>query len=117
MTAPLTIKDLNCGNCTNDECEYHELNNDCKAYNVKTGKIRAETLQAQKITAKAGCALHPLALQALAAPTIEELEKEEKEQIGIYQNATTMNEEVYHQGIVFGIQRAAKLLKEGVKKP
>ena len=111
MTAQLTIKDLNCKNCTN---RVVNANDDwfCKVTREEIGG-EFELV----CTEKHGCCHHPLALQVLAAPVIEELGKEEKEQIEIYQNATAKNEEVYHQGIVFVIQMAIKLLKEGVKKP
>ena len=109
----LTIKDLNCGNCPKHSIKAHPI----RSGNIHMcGDDRIDDM-APSVTKERGCASHPLALQVLAGPVIEELEKEEKEQIGIYQSATTMNEEVYHQGIVFGIQRGATLLKEGVKKP
>jgi hypothetical protein len=102
----LTIKDLNCGNCPGPCPVLFGTCFDDREDNSHTS-----------ITRVIGCASHPSALQVLAAPVIEELGKEEKEQIEIYQNATAKNEEVYHQGIVFVIQMAIKLLKEGVKKP
>ena len=50
------------------------------------------------------------------ADVIAELEKEESASKFRYEHATTMNEEVYQQGIVFGYQQAISLLKNGVKK-
>ena len=113
MTTKLTIKDLNCQNCTNETCDKHPKNapSQRQIYKVRQWyETAADTIK------EVGCASHPLVLQVLAASVIGELEKEEEEQIGIYQNATTMNEEVYHQGIAFGIQRGAALLKGGVQK-
>ncbi|MEN6396769.1 MAG: hypothetical protein ABFC78_09830 [Methanoregula sp.] len=112
MTEKLTIKDLNCGNCGN-----HRLIGRIPDIDECAIMDHTPTREEIKFIKKWGCIHNPLALQVLATPVMEELGKEEKDQIEIYQNATTKNEEVYHQGIVFGIQRAAKLLKEGVKKP
>ena len=114
MTTKFTTKDLNRGNCTNDTCEYHELNNDCKAYNAKTGKIRAETLQAQKITAKVGCASHPLALQVLAGPVIKELEG--WAHINAQSCLDTNGNSLFAVEVGALKLKLAELLKEGVKK-
>jgi hypothetical protein len=121
MTEKLTIKDLKCSTCPNKEVRkssgFGRERPRCKITGWFLDIPRPGQSIQTEFVGVVGCASHPLALQVLAAPVIEELGKEEKEQIKIYQNATTMNEEVYHQGIVFGIQRAAKLLKEGVRKP
>jgi len=112
MTENLTIKDLNCGNCTTICCGFHP---DCVAYREPIFEERVEAVR--WFVSVWGCARHPLALQVLAAPVIEELETEEKDRIYTYEHSTTMNEETYSQGIIWGIQKAIKLLKEGVNKP
>ena len=88
MTPKLTIKDLNCGNCPGPCPVLFGTCFDDRAENSHTG-----------ITNVIGCAAHPLALQVLAGPVIEELERLLKESA----------DESYRDAI--------KLLKEGVKKP
>ena len=84
MTAPLTIKDLNCGNCTNRQCKAADAHGAilCKIgvysgdYLSGVPRIRYWiTKKQQEHIAARGCASHPLALQVLAGPVIEELEK------------------------------------------
>ena len=99
MTLKLTIKNLNCGNCPGP----------CPVLFGSFFEGRAESEMAP-ITKAVGCASHPLALQVMAAPVIEELEKRNKQDptlgIGV---PTSQKKEGYREAI--------NLLKEGVKKP
>ena len=108
MTEKLTIKDLNCRNCGNQSTSRCPMK--WEAFNGNSDKLSGFNSGNHSC----GCLYHPLALQVLAAPVIEELEKEEKDRIYTYEHSTTMNEETYSQGIIWGIQKAIKLLKERV---
>lgn len=63
------------------------------------------------------CASHSSAQQQRIKQVIRELEKEKDDAISRYTNATTMNEEVYQQGIVFAYQHTIALLQAGDRQP
>lgn len=104
MTTKLTIKDLHCGNCTRpigkpggtDDCPLSI-----------PAHLDVAVVNCIEII---GCASHPLALQVLTGPVIEELER---------RNASSkkMNVGMLCTGVREGREEAIKLLKEGVKKP
>ena len=103
MTTKLTIKDLNCGNCPNDQ--------ECPTYDdikVPPDAQRRRRWERSQVTGKVGCASHPLALQVLAGPVIEELEKRNA-------RSKKMNVGELCAGVREGRSEAIKLLKEGVK--
>lgn len=105
----LTIKDLKCATCTRKDCD---LSNEHLEDTKKTNILDVGRIMIMRCTTEMhGCASHPLALQVIVVPVIEELEKEEKDRIFIYEHSTTMNEETYNQGIIWGIQKAINLLK------
>ena len=71
MSDKLTIKDLNCQNCTIEECDLHPKHKPADRHRLVLRQWYATSTDAIK---GAGCASHPLALQVLVAPVIEELE-------------------------------------------
>ncbi len=113
MTEKLTIKDLNCGNCTTICCGFHP---DCVAYREQIFEERVEAVR--WFVSVWGCARHPLTLQVLAGPVIAELENMKTNahkrmnaclDLGYDGNWQGGKEEAFEEAI--------KLLKEGVKKP
>jgi hypothetical protein len=115
MTEKLTIKDLNCGNCPfdgvadkDDSCPFERV---C----IKTGMTITESMES--FIAELGCASHPLALQVLAAPVIEELERLKTEARKEHDCAQSYGFRLDRRGKVDALELAIKLLKEGVKKP
>jgi hypothetical protein len=103
MTEKLTIKDLNCGNCTTICCGFHP---DCVAYREPIFEERVEAVR--WFVSVWGCARHPLALQVLAAPVIGEL----KERVSEYQETAKRIECPHPSYVASGIKEAIKLLKE-----
>jgi len=97
----LTIKDLNCDTCKNDECDWHP---DQAPFPEEVTFFVSDLREVIKET---GCASHPLALQVLAGPVIERLES---------QKATlrTYLPMAFRVGGIEMADRAIKLLKEGV---
>lgn len=103
----LTIKDLNCGNCPS-----------YVSSTVRKGFMKCAVSDyllnsMQNIEGHikiVGCASHPLALQVLAGPVIEELGKRNA-------RSKKMNVGELCAGVREGRGEAIKLLKEGVKKP
>lgn len=102
MTEKLTIKDLNCDNCTIEHCPIMVSGGNFKPISGGYSEI-------DNAIKHCGCASHPLALQVLAAPVIEELENRQKQCDWDY------GDECAYGHTAFG--DAIKLLKEGVKKP
>ena len=100
----LTVKDLNCENC---DASKKNVNEDyfCGMTNTE---IDFTDFDSTKLR---GCCLHPLALQVLAGPVIEELKKHNDD---TESRLFTGN---FSEGIIKGRKEAIKLLKEGVKKP
>jgi len=102
MTAPLTIKDLNCSTCPN-RIIAPIGSRVCTILTVEhPDSYQIGIPFYQEVV---GCASHPLALQVLAAPVIKELEK----------CITTWNENLqpsddYESGIISGLDVAIKLL-------
>ena len=103
MTTKLTIKDLNCGNC--GKCEKNP-NDDyfCAVTNTEIDFTDFESTELR------GCCLHPLALQVLAGPVIEELERRNA-------RSKKMNVGMLCTGVREGREEAIKLLNGGVKEP
>ena len=102
MTTKLTIKDLNCGNCPNDQ--------ECPTYDdikVPPDAQRRRRWERRQATGKVGCASHPLALQVLAGPVIEELERRAKQAEAIDGKGM----------LILGYTEAIKLIEGGVKEP
>ena len=105
MTEKLTVKDLNCENCTTICCGFHPH---CVAYREPIFEERVEAVR--WFVSVWGCARHPLALQVLAAPVIEELERHVAE----YQETAERIECPHPSYVASGIEEAIKLLKERV---
>ena len=83
---------------------------ECPTYDdikVPPDAQRRRRWERRQVTGKAGCASHPLALQVLAGPVIEELEKRDARD-SIHGVPTSQKKEAYNEAI--------QLLKEGVKK-
>lgn len=104
----LTIEDLNCTNCPHAE----KTNSDIYPFKCTISKpvpmmVHCWALAWMRYT---GCALHPLALQVLAAPVVGELERRanQAEPFGEY---PASGKGLY----LLGIAEAIKLLKD-VKK-
>jgi hypothetical protein len=95
-----TIKDLNCENCNVNKNMLSRYGMNCEV----CGNIDPNTIN------KTGCASHPMALQVLAGPVIEELEKT------IKTNSRWPKLEPYYQGVNAMCENTIKLLKEGVKE-
>jgi hypothetical protein len=103
MTDKLTIKDLNCGNCPLHSVKAHPI----RCYgDIQLCDGKRVNDMMPLTTRERGCASHPLALQILTAPVIEELERLRDEISPVYNEGRT--------GI--NITDAIKFLKEGVKK-
>jgi len=71
MTEPLTVKDLNCGNCIVPHKVVNALSRHPKFY-CNDVELPIATYQ---VVCERGCCTNPLALQVLAAPVIAELKK------------------------------------------
>jgi hypothetical protein len=107
MTEKLTIKDLSCENCKYaEETNSNEYPFKCTISKPVPMMVHTWALAWLKYC---GCASHPLALQVLTAPVIEELENRQKQCDWDY------GDECAYGHTAFG--DAIKLLKEGVKKP
>ena len=106
MTAPLTIKDLNCPNCPDhSENKYTDF---CGGYPM----ARDDPTEIIEFIRVHGCALPPLALQVLAGPVIEELEN----RITLLENARGHNMNLSGGNLSISLYRdMITLLKEGVK--
>ena len=98
-----TIKDLHCENC--NKCEKNP--NDDYFCAVTNTEIDFTDFESTKLR---GCASHPLALQVLAAPVIEELEM----RVAEYQETAKRIECPHPSYVASGIEEAIKLLKERV---
>jgi hypothetical protein len=107
MTEKLTIKDLNCGNCTIETCDKHPKNRPSPKHPLE---LRQWYTTANATIEEVGCARHPLALQVLAAPVIEELER----RVAEYQETAKRIECSHPSYVASGIEEAIKLLKGGV---
>jgi hypothetical protein len=71
MAEPLSTKDLNCKTCTINTCRMNPCNNP---------EMKQEGVYfVFDAFMEKGCASHPLALQVLAQPVIEELEQRSTE--------------------------------------
>ena len=114
MIKRLTIKDLNCGNCTVRECGF---NPECIADRSPLFKVRSEAVL--WFTSIWGCARHPLALQVLAAPIIEALNRQANN-LGNREPrfGTRMENESLSCGYAEaeGMREAIKLLMGGAKE-
>ena len=71
MTEPLTVKDLNCGNCIVPHKVVNALSRHPKFY-CNDVELPIATYQ---VVCERGCCTNPLALQVLAAPVIAKLEE------------------------------------------
>lgn len=108
MTEKLTIKDLNCGNCGNQSTSQCPMK--WEAFNGNSDKLSGFNSGNHSC----GCLYHPLALQVLAAPVIEELE----ERITLLENARGHNMNLSGGNLSITLYREViQLLKEGVMKP
>jgi hypothetical protein len=83
-----TIKDLNCENCNVNKNMLSRYGMNCEV----CGNIDPNTIN------KTGCASHPMALQVLAGPVIEELER------------------MQYNSEDLPLNEIIKLLKDGVKE-
>ena len=108
MTEKLTIKDLNCRNCGNQSTSRCPMK--WEAFNGNSDKLSGFNSGNHSC----GCLYHPLALQVLAAPVIEELE----ERITLLENARGHNMNLSGGNLSITLYREViQLLKEGVMKP
>ena len=99
----LSIKDLCCSTCTNPDCPTW-IGTNLKM--AQSGKMRMHVIGG--VVETLGCCYHPLALQVLAQPIIEELEKR------IQYGETNGFPEEFRDGLHEGYQVAIKLLNERV---
>ncbi len=109
MITKLTIKDLNCENCPNDQ--------ECPTYDdikVPPDAQRRRRWERRQVTGKVGCASHPLAPQVLAGPVIEELEKRAAH-AAEGENSRDDFKLEWKAGRT-AYEEAIRFLKEGVKK-
>jgi len=93
----LTAKDLNCGNCIK---QYHK---ECPMYKSLNDR------EAWRTSEVCGLACHPLALQVLAQPVVEELKNLT---LGAHES-TKRDGNARGYFVAFGIEEAIKLLKGG----
>jgi hypothetical protein len=105
----LTIKDLNCGNCTNYKTAPHPI----YPYDIHyCGSERISERQ-KYCTEDKGCASHPLALQVLAASMIEVLERQNSEYAQKAIDSKDINRAMLYAGESIGLGKAIKLLYDG----
>lgn len=107
MTEKLTIKDLNCGNCGNQSTSQCPMK--WEAFNGNSDKLSGFNSGNHSC----GCLYHPLALQVLAAPVIEELEREIKDQRELQSHHRGSHSEV-HRKMGDALEYAIQLLKGDV---
>jgi hypothetical protein len=107
MTEPLTIKDLNCGNCQNYTTGPHPIFSKDIHY---CGTERISEYQRQ-CTQHKGCASHPLALQVLARSAIEKLESAIREDEQICAAIIDPEGKAFRRGEIKMAKEAIKLLK------
>ena len=108
MTEKLTIKDLNCRNCGNQSTSRCPMK--WEAFNGNSDKLSGFNSGNHSC----GCLYHPLALQVLAAPVIEELE----ERITLLENTRGHNTNLSGGNLSITLYRdMIELLEEGVNKP
>jgi len=105
MTEPLSIKDLNCSTCTNKDPYGY-----CPIDGWKVIGNHCTTVQ-ESFTGMCGCASHPLALQVLAKPIIDELECELKDQRVLEETHYRKEHAAIHKAIGDTVEYAIGLLK------
>ena len=108
MTEPLSIKDLNCGNCPNDRsCSVHPT---WPIEGLPQAEQR-EIITIRDYTSKCGCLRHPSALQVLAGPVIAALNLQESEYTIRLCNTDNDNLKSEFAGRAKGYADAINLLK------
>jgi len=114
MTEPLTVKDLNCGNCIVPHKVVNALSRHPKFY-CNDVELPIATYQ---VVCERGCCTNPLALQVLAQGVVKELEQKATH----YHNesegyAESLNKPLEERlwGEWLGITEAIKLLQGDTK--
>ncbi len=114
MTEKVTIKDLTCKTCTRKKIQDQEgdilISWYCIPLKMEMGRDPDMDDDDLTIMDRCGCAHHPLTLQVLAGPVIEELERHVAE----YQETAKRIECPHPSYVASGIEEAIKLLKERV---
>jgi hypothetical protein len=105
MTEPLTIKDLNCGNCSS-----LKIDSDGDLWCEKRNWLFTKEFREEDIVV-VGCASHPLALQVLAQPVVVKLERLMTEARQEHDGAMSYGLRLDRRGKVDAMELAIKLLK------
>jgi hypothetical protein len=104
------ITDCNCGNCTNEGCEYWEQRDKNFGTTTITSRGLEEQMSPSAFTIRKGCMLHPLAREALMANVVGELEKKVK----FLRERAKMEENPKHSIWASGIEEAISRIRNGV---
>ena len=104
MNAELSITECHCGNCTNEECEFHKSMEEIEVLGSPISKI------IRTHTSLKGCMLHPRAMEAVMGDVIEMLEKKSNEYTD---QANISGGDDWLHGSANGIDEAISIIRGG----